>query len=174
MQPRFLISDLLTIMAASGVGIWFVRSVLGINVTVNAQPTLLAILLGVVVPCLAGGLIVGHPAIIALQLISYRRPVILSAGEVMGLVPFVSIAIVVFCWLADNYIVADAWGWVVFGTFWLGCLANVVAGVFAAVYFLDRLGGPVAMRWTDIYGAAAAVLGGSLILATFLAVFSLH
>lgn len=171
MKPPLSISDFLVIVASSGCGMWLTRFMLGASVTSNVAPTPLSIILLMVVPCIVGALIVGHPAILALHFASRRRATRLSGCEVLGIVPFVTISLVALAYIADILIRDSRWGVVVVFSFANFCFANIVAGVTAVVLFQERRKGP-SLYWTEWSGMLAGVLTAAAILLSFAAALS--
>ncbi len=150
---------------------WLTRFLLGAGISSNAAPTPLSITLMMVIPCAAGALIVGHPATIALHFASRRRATRLSACEWLGIVPFVTISLVVLAYIADILIRDPSWGVVVVFSFANFCFMNVIAGVIAVVLFLDRWKAP-SLYWTEWSGTLAAAFTGAAILLSFVAALS--
>lgn len=170
MRPPLAISDLLVVVASSACGLWLTRGMIGASAASNATPTPLTITLLTALPCVAGGLIVGHPAIVALHFATRRRATRLSACEALGTVPLATFSLVWFAFFCDALIRDSSWGAVVVGSFISSCVANVVAGVIAVVLLLDRYGGPKPLHWTDWSGAAAvAFMGGAILLLLMIA-----
>jgi len=171
MNPPLNISDLLVVAASSGCGMWLTRFMLGPSVSANASPTPLSITFLMLIPCVAGALVVGHPAILALHFVSRRRAARLTACELLGVVPFVTISLLLSAYFCDILIRDPTWGVVVVGAFVNFCFANVAAGVTAVVLFLERRQS-LSCYWTEWSGALAAALTGAAILLTFAAVLS--
>lgn len=151
---------------------WLTRFLLGAGMSSNVALTPRSIMLFMVIPCVAGTLIVGHPSILALHFASSRRVTRLSACEWLGIVPFVTISLVVLAYIADILIRDPSWGVVVVFSFANFCFMNFIAGVIAVVLFLDRWKAP-SLYWTEWSGTLAAAFTGAAILQSFAAALSL-
>jgi hypothetical protein len=172
--PRMTLIDLFVLTACAGVGLGLGRLLIGADALRHQAVEASTVLVGVVCPGLFGALILGHPVVLLLHAVKgRRRHVPMRFGEIIGLVPGISLGLFVVFLLAclvisglveDDAILAKF----AFAAGMLCLLANavnvVVGVIYLGVLFEDRR----RPRWTDALGTSAALLPGAMALTVFM------
>jgi hypothetical protein len=172
--PRMTLMDLLVLTACAAAGLALGRWLIGEELSQRRTVEASTVLFGMVFPGLIGALILGHPVILLLHAATgRRRQVPMRLGEIIGLVPGTSLAllaVVLFASVAIRRWGVDAafLGKIAIGAVILCILANAITTLVGVAnlgsYYDDRL----CPRWTDVLGTSAALLPAAMALTLFM------
>lgn len=176
-SPRLTILDVFVLTACCAVGMMISRLILGENGQRELGASVEAVGFAVVVPCLFGGLIVGHPLTLSIHRTTRRRQGPISVGEACGITPIASIAFLFLlgciCFaLAALGLDDNVPGLIIVLALILAFMANIGAAVISVVCTIERIANRQTAPWTDTLGAITATLSGGTLLFFFFAVLS--
>lgn len=173
--PRMLLVDVFLLTACTAVGLALGRWAFGHEWARQPSLDALTFLFGLVFPGLFGALVIGHPVLMLVHSATGRRHgAMLTFGEMVGLVPGVSLAalslVLFLCWWVDTVVDAvHAQQVIAACSTVLFALSNATASLAATFYLLNCLAEWRACSWTDLLGACAALQPGLLLAALFVA-----
>jgi hypothetical protein len=123
-----------------------------------------ALVFGVALPCLFGGVVFGHPALLATLTITDRKPHELTCGEILGLTPAISclgsLAFVAMFRSSPSPLSARE---LIANFLFFFFLLNLFGGLGGAVLLYYRIATREAMPWTDYFGILVAIVPTALV-----------
>ena len=165
--PRFTIVDAMVLTACSAAPMGFVRWMISQDPDARAFTfNWISGLMGVAVPCMFGALVLGHPVLLLLHYLTGRRNGRPTIGEIGGLVPSISLVIVVLVSLAAAQ--DDDFAPPARGVAEIMFVANLCLSGGALVYLLASCIPRRFQPWTDTLATGAALFFGSFVSMTIL------
>ncbi|MDZ4781110.1 MAG: hypothetical protein SGJ19_12725 [Planctomycetia bacterium] len=166
MKPtRLTILDVLVLTGCCALGMGIARWLASSESDANPfGSSVEAFVFGVALPCLFGGVVFGHPALLATLTITDRRPHDLTFGEILGLMPAISclasLAFVAMFRSSSNPLSPEE---LMANLFFFFFLLNLFGGFAAAALMCYRITTRAGMPWTDYFGILVAMMPTALV-----------